>query len=33
MIWKRDLQKLAAGNYYITIQSGEKTATLKFIKE
>ena len=28
-----NLQKLAAGNYYITIQSGEKTATLKFIKE
>jgi hypothetical protein len=28
-----NIQKLSAGNYYITIQSGEKTATLKFVKE
>jgi len=28
-----NIEKLPAGNYYITIQSGEKIATLKFVKE
>ncbi len=28
-----NIQKLAAGSYYVRIQSGEKTTTIKFVKE
>ena len=31
--YQLNIQKLAAGSYYVQIQSGEKTATLKFVKE
>jgi len=28
-----NIQKLAAGNYYVKVQAGEKVTTLKFVKE
>jgi photosystem II stability/assembly factor-like uncharacterized protein len=31
--YQLNIQKLSAGSYYVTIQSGEKITTLKFVKE